>query len=112
MAAQVVRLDALRSVAYGSITGSYVALGTAFTHLMRIVKFTNNTDGDMLISFNGSTDNIFIPAGSFTLYDMTTNKEDGNNYFVFQLYTQPYIKYSTAPTVGAFYLECVYGNGE
>lgn len=117
-----VRLDALRVVANGSITANYSAFGATFSHRMRMVKITNNTNGDMFIGFNstpatapasaGATDNDFVPAGGFVLYDFTSNSESGASPFVFENGTQAWIRYSTAPTTGSVYLTCIYGKGE
>lgn len=119
-----VRLDSLRSLANGSISGTYAQLVTsasiaAFGHRTRLVKITNNTNGDMFFAFtsgttpasDGSGDNAFIPAGGFTLFDFTSNSESGTA-FVFQIGTVVWVRQSTAPTTGAVYLECVYGKGE
>ncbi len=109
----IARVDALRSKGFASITGSYTVLGSVFAHRMRLLHFINNTDGDLLISFDGTTDNIFIPAGSFSLYDVTTNTDTAQNpAFVFSIRTQVYVKQSTAPTSGAIYLVAFYGQGE
>jgi len=108
---RIVRFDAVRSVAFGSITGSFVQLGTPFGHTMRIVKFQNTTDADVIISFDGSTLNDVIPAGTFSLYDFTSDGP-GQDLFVMQLNTPVFIKYSSAPTKGNFYVTCVYGQGE
>lgn len=112
MASQIVRVDALRSISNASISSSYQALGSSLAHPMRLVRIMNNTNGDMLISFDTVTDNMFIPAGSFVLYDLTTNREESLTYFVFAVGTQFYIKYSSAPTTGSVYLECIFGQGE
>lgn len=107
----IVRVDKLRSTAFGSITTSYTTLGLVFTHAMRILHFVNTTNGDILISFDGTNDNLFIPAGGFILYDFTSD-EDSTERFRFQNDTQVYVKYSTAPSSGAVYLMCTYGLGE
>ncbi len=112
MPSQIVHADALRSVSFGSITNSYTALGTAFAHPVRIIRIINNTNADMFFSFDGSTDNLFLPANSFVLYDVTTNREDNVVYFVFAVGTQIFIKYSSAPSSGTVYVECLYGQGE
>jgi hypothetical protein len=113
MASQIVRVDALRVVAFGSITGSYTPVGTAFTHIMRTIRFVNTTDADVLISFDTVNDNIIVPAGSFVLYDCTTNREESLSYFVFSIGTQVFIKQSSgAPSKGSFYVECLFGQGE
>lgn len=106
----IVRIDALRSVAFGSITAAYTPLGAPFGHATRIVKIVNATNTSMLFSFNGSTDNEFIPAGGFVLYDLTTNGD--SQLFVFQISTQVYVKYVSAPGSGAVYVSCVYGQGQ
>lgn len=111
----VARADSLRSVAFGSITGSYIVLGAALAHAWRIFKITNNTDADMLISFDGSTDNLFVPAGSFTLYDLSTNAPPLSEVdnLVLGLQTQFYVKRNgVAPTTGSIYLEGIYARGD
>jgi hypothetical protein len=113
MASQIVRLDALRVVPFGSVSASYVAFGTPFTHTMRLIRFVNTTDADLLISFDNVFDNMIVPAGSFVLYDCTSNREESLTFFVFQIGTQTYLKYASgAPTKGSVYLECVFGQGE
>ena len=111
MASNIVRFDAWRSVAFGSITNSYTALGSPLGHAMRVLHFINNTDGDMAISFDGTTDNMPILADSFSLYDLTSD-QDANEMFRYENGTQIYIKYLTAPTTGDFYLVAIYGKGE
>ena len=111
----------LRSVANGSISATYAALGAVFAHRMRMIKITNNTDGDMFIAFNslttapasdGTADNDFVPAGGFVLYDFTSNSESTGSPFVFQNGTQIWVRYSSAPTKNSVYLTCIYGKGE
>lgn len=111
MASNICRFDALRSLAFGSISGTYAALGTAFSHAMRAFRISNATDGDILISFDGTTDNLFLPANSFVLYDVASD-DDPIDEFRISNRTQIYVKQSTAPTSGAVYLEAMYGKGE
>jgi len=106
----IVRVDALRQVAYTAVTGSYTVLGSVFAHAMRILKLVNNTDADMFFSFDGATNNDFIPAGGFSLYDLTTNGI--GQEFVFQIGTQVYLKYSSAPSKGNVSLVTIYGQGQ
>lgn len=103
------KVDAIRSVAYGSITGSYVALGSALAYPARIICFTNTTDKDMFLSTDGTTNQILVPAGSFKLFDITTNHRPINqDDFCFAIGTQFYIKYSAAPSNGSVYIEVIY----
>ena len=112
----IVRMDSIRSKAFASITGSYTTLGAALSNNWRVFKITNNTNGDMFISLDGTTDNLFVPANSFTLYDLSTNAANvqDTDGFVMQIGSQFYIKYCTAPTgptTGAVYVEGLYTKG-
>ena len=103
------KVDVLRTTANGSITGSYVAVGTPFVYQARIICFTNTTNEDMLFSMDGTTDQIIVPAGSFKLFDITMNHRPVNmDDFVFAIGTQWYVKYTSAPSQGAIYIEVVY----
>lgn len=110
----IVRFDAIISVSYSSITNSYAALGSATQHPWRIIRMINTTDASMLLSFNGSTDNVILPSNSFVLYDFATNAAPVNDLdnFLLSINTQIYIKYISAPTGGAVYVEGLYARGE
>lgn len=112
MVATVCVIDTLRSLANGSISGTYAAVGTKFGHTVRLICFTNATDGDMLFTDDLSVDKLFIAANSFKLFDLTTNRENNSPIFVLPKNTQFYVKQSTAPTTGSVYIECIYGSGE
>lgn len=108
-----VRFDALRSKAFGVITNAYTTIGSPLAKNWRMFRITNNTNGDMLISADGTTDNLFIPAGGFVLYDLATNAVNvqDSDWFVMQIGTQFYVKYSSAPTAGTVYIEGLYSTG-
>lgn len=111
MSAKKVYFDTLRSLAFGSISGTYAAVGTDLTVEARIVCFTNKTQGDVIFSTDSTNANgqIFVPAGSFKLYDLTANLVPGkDDNFVLAKGTQFYVKQVTAPTSGAVYIELVY----
>lgn len=110
MASEIVRVDALRSVGFGSISGTYTALGTPFSHPMRLVCLTNDTDENVFISFDGVGDNLIVTKGGFKLFDLSTNKEENNTFFAFMVGTKFYVKGS--PSMGSVYLEAIYGQGE
>lgn len=108
---KIVRFDEVRSVAFGALTAGFLPLGTPFGHIMRLMKFINNTDKDIQVSFNQSTINDVIPAGGFSLYDFTANSA-GEGSFVMQINTQIYVRSLIAPTAGSFYAITIYGQGE
>ena len=115
MSSNIVRFDAMRfetaaTIAGGS--GAFVTLGTPLGHAMRVLHFINQTDANLIISFDGTTSNIFLGAGSFALYDLTSD-QDGNESFRYQNGTQLYVTYATgAPTTGELFLIAIYGKGE
>lgn len=106
----VARFDTLRSTAFGSITNSYTTLGTALTQNWREFCLVNATDGDMLISADGTTDNFFLKANSFLLWDLSTNAQPiaSTDTFELAIGTQFYVKYSSAPSTGSVYVEGIY----
>ena len=96
--------EALRSAAFGVITNAYTALGTPTTGYTRLMNFVNDTDADMLISFDGVTDHLRIAFNSFQLFDCTTNRVTDDGFFL-PKNTQIYIKFAAAPSTGNFWVE-------
>lgn len=107
-------IDTLRTLANGSISAGYAAVGTAMTHPVRILRLVNNTNGDMLFSTDGTTDMFFVAKTSFVLYDLSSNgnPQQGFSPFAIAKGTQIYVKQSTAPSSGSVYVEVVYASGE
>ena len=105
----VVSFDALRSLAHGSISGTYAAVGSPTTYPARIVCITNNTDGDMIFSTNNSSDMLFVATKSYKTFDFTTNRLSTDATFSLPAGTQFYVKQSTAPSSGSVYIEAIRG---
>ena len=99
------QFDTLRSVAFGSITSSYVALGPVLPSYAVQLTFKNNTDGIVYLSTDGVNDMIALPAGWGEADDIRTNAPNVTDYF-YSEGTQFYIKYSgSAPSMGSFYMQ-------
>lgn len=111
MASQTAVIDAYRTLAFGGISGSYAVVGTPFTHMTRLFCITNNTNGDLIFSLDGTTNQLFVAAASFKLFDLMTNKELSAPFFL-PAGTQFYCKQKTAPSSGDVYIEAIYGQGE
>lgn len=107
MAKESAEFDPIRSIAFGSISGSYANIGTALTDRAAAFRITNNTDGDMLFSLDGGvTDHLFVPASTFVLYDVRSNARPVNQgNFVLPIGTQFAVKQVTAPTENSIYVE-------
>lgn len=106
----VAKLDTLRSLAFGGISGSYAAIGSPLAFPANAFRFVNNTDGDIFVSDDGTNDKLFVPMGSFVLYDISSNRNVPENVLRYGALIQFYVKQSTAPSKGAVYLEVIYQN--
>jgi hypothetical protein len=112
MSAKKAKFDTLRSLGFASISAAYAAVGSAVENNPRIFCISNNTAGDMIFSFDpsDSAGQMFVKAGSFKLFDLTSNmipgKDDGLQIAVGSIL---YVKQITAPTSGSVYLEYIYG---
>lgn len=116
MGSNIVRFDSVRSLPIASITAAYTVFGSSFGHAMRVLHFTNDSNGVYLFSFDGTNDNIIILPNSFALYDLTSD-QDSNEMFRYQQGSQLYIKSIVAPTSqtgssNTMYVSAVYGKGE
>jgi hypothetical protein len=76
MTALSVRLqfEPLRTIAFGDISGVYAPIGTPFDNPCRLLYIVNNTDVLLTFSDDGVNDKFVIPAGSYILIDIGSNK--------------------------------------
>ena len=100
--------EPLRSIVAASISGAYADIGSPTENPFRIYKVSNNTSGDMILSLTPGQDDMFVAAGSFTLYDIQANMNPRlDDKYVFPKATQFRIKQVTAPVSGAVYVEVI-----
>lgn len=97
-------------VAFGGISGTYATLGSALTSHARIICFTNSTNADVYISADGVNNHLRLAAGSFKLFDFSTNRIQDDGLFV-ELGTQFYVKQVSAPSSGSVWIEVIAGTG-
>ena len=103
------RAEAIRSLAFGSISSSYAAVGTATSNIPRQFIFTNATDADLMLSFDGSTDHIFLAAGAALINDVCTNQVQDSGWYI-TMGTQIFVKdLGSAATSGSVYVSFFYG---
>jgi hypothetical protein len=107
--AQSVSFDTLRVIAEASISATYATVGAKFANPVRLICITNNTDGDMFFSIDGVNDMLFVAAGSFKLFDLCTNRYLVDQLWVLPINTQFYVRYSSMPSKGSVYIECLWG---
>lgn len=101
--------EPLRSLAFGSIGATYMGVGTAFNHPIRIVQLQNLSNQVVIFSFDGVDDHVAVPSNGFLLLDVAANKsEQGGNWVVGQG-DRIYVKEDTVtPTSGSVYVTSFY----
>lgn len=77
--------EAIRELAGGDLTTSYQVLGGVFTRDAFRLWITNNTDGDIYLSTDGTTDQKKLPSASGRACDDKTNdmfRKAGTQFYV------------------------------
>lgn len=105
--------EVIRSRDSISFTGSYQTLGSALTKQCRILKFVNDSNVDVMISWDGTNNHDFLPAGSAAIYDISANKQDISGFGQLSVasQTQFYVSGSAGGgNLGSVYLVALYTN--
>lgn len=106
-----VRFEPLRSIAFGSITGTYAGVGLPFANPVRLIDIDNNTNANIFVSINGIDDHTFVAANGFKLFDYATNKSDAAGLFEQPQGDRIYVKSETSnPTSGNVYVTVIYAS--
>ncbi len=98
--------EVLRSLAFGSISGTYAGLGTPFLNADRILDITNDTDVLLTFSVDGVSDYFVVGPRSYKIIDFTANATSQGGAASMASGTRIYVK--GAPTVGSVYLTVWY----
>jgi hypothetical protein len=77
-----ITFDAVRTLAFGGISGVFAAIGTALTEPARIIKIQNTTNQSIEFSLDGVTIHDVIPSNAFALYDLTANKTRDEGIYI------------------------------
>ena len=101
--------ETLRSLAFGSISGTYTGIGTGLNNPCRILNIVNNTNGLLTFSFDGVNDHFVLPANAFLLLDVTSNMTLVGGTLVIAQGQRIYVK--GTPSSGSVYLSSFYGAG-
>lgn len=102
--------EPVRTLAFGSISGTYAKIGTPLVNPCRIFLLQNQTDSLLMFSLDGTNDHFPLPAQGYIIIDVTTNKTVDVGAF-FAQNTQFWVKQIVMPTVGSVYLTSFYGAG-
>jgi len=99
--------EPLRSVAFGSISGTYIGIGSATTYPTKVYWLQNNTDVTLTFSWDGINDHFVLPNDAFVLLDVTSNKTNVGGASSVPAGTRTYVKGS--PGEGSVDLTVFYG---
>lgn len=100
--------ETVRSLAFGSISGTYMGIGTSFTHPIRQFFIQNLTDQTLMFSFDGVSDHFPLPRNGFLLNDVTSNKTLSQGFFLpegMRIYVRDL---GSAATSGTVYVSVFY----
>lgn len=102
--------EELRSLTSASISQVFAVIGSSLINPARLIKISNNTDTDLVISFDGITDHDFVPSNSFTLYDFSANLSINPGQLTLPANTLVYARDLGTPAIsGSVYLTVIYG---
>ena len=64
-------------MAFGSVGASFAALGSPLSNPITVLHIRSTLNQDVYLSFDGSTDHVYVGAGDLVFYDIGTNKYGG-----------------------------------
>jgi hypothetical protein len=103
-------MEPVRTLAFGSISGTYMGIGLPLNNPARIMLFQNLTDQTLMFSLDGVNDNFPLAAMTSFVLDVTSNKSLGEGYFVAEG-TRIYVRdLGIATTLGAVYVTVMYAS--
>lgn len=98
----------LTSVASVSLVGTYAPINTTgLPNACFMLRLTNSTDVGVTVSFDGVTNNEYIPAGGVVNLPVQSNSQYNNFIANFPRGTIVYVK-GTAGMTGSIYLSGYY----
>lgn len=99
--------ETLRSLAFGSITNTYAAIGTALLNPSRIYLIQNGTDAVLTFSLDGVNNHFVVQPSAGMVIDVTANLSIPAGFFAIPQGTITFVK--GAPGAGSVYLSSFYG---
>jgi hypothetical protein len=107
-----VRYEPLRSADFSIISTTYTGVGLPFGNPVRILKVTNFTDQNIIVSINGVDDHDVVASNGFFLYDYASNKANTAGLLEQPQGDRLYVRSETdvLPTMGTLYVTVVYAS--
>jgi hypothetical protein len=104
-------MEEQRSLAFGSISGTYAGVGTALTNPARQIFVDNATDADLQFSLDGVTDHFVVLSRSSLVSDIAANKTQDAGFYMAEG-DRLYVKTIEAPTEKSVYFSVIYGEDQ
>lgn len=106
-----IKSEGVKTLAFGAILNTYVAVGNTFKNSVNILVIQNLTDKLLVFSFDGLNDDLPLAANDKFVMDITANKTATGGTLCFAAGTTVYVKQTAAgaPTSGAVYISAFYG---
>ena len=101
--------EPIRTLAQGSISGTYMGIGTPLQFPSRLLFIQNLTDALLSFSFNGIDDHFILPENSNFVFDITTNTPQTLGVYI-SAGTRIYVKEIGLPSTGSVYVSSFYGS--
>ena len=87
-----------------SLTNAYQAGTTPLPNPCIIFKIVNNSSKDVTISYDGTTDHDYVPAGTVLLYNFQANSQPNNFVCSLAASTIIYVKAVAGAGTGSVYI--------
>lgn len=104
-------IEVLRSVAYTSLSSTYMGIGTPILYPCRQFYIVNTTNTLVIISDDGINDKFVIPAGSYILDDVASNRTAPGESLSMAQGTRLYVRTTGSPSSGSVYFTSFYAAG-
>lgn len=101
-------MEPCRSLAFSSMSGAYMGVGTAINHPARQIIVQNLTDATLMFSLDGVNDHFPLPANGLMINDITSNQTTKSGFFLAEG-DRLYVKEIGTPSAGSVYFSVVYG---
>lgn len=69
------KFENLRSLAFGSISGTYALVGSVLNNPSKVFLVQNLTDVTITFSTDGTNDKFILPVGAALVIDVTANRD-------------------------------------
>ena len=106
--------EQIRVLADGGTSGTYAVVGGPLLNPCKMLIINNQMNGDLMMSFDGTTDQLYIQAGQAMVLDFSSDKEGPSEKFSLSEGTQIWVRQFGLkdPTSGDIFISVVYGRGE